>query len=425
MDVNKVRLYLNPLLQLAKDFTNRKVDASELSNKADELNVLLTIVDLHGEVAYSIHGESTKVDIEGELFQDSFYSLVSGQYKVSLPLQMDDTVVGFCIFEIPKETWNYILPEKSMWLFDAIIITSIALLIYTMVMLYFYHRQVERPREILKDAMFEASKGSWNEIDTTTVCGYELLPLFFEYNRMIQAVNLISSQHENYEIQMKKFVATISHELKTPLTSIMAYIEALKNGLAKDGKAQKAYVDIVYDKAVKLSKHIEELFRVSQQSMNQLKINREDKYAKDLFMRILEPIQKQLDSEGIQNTLAIDVKNSLINVDEIRIEQVVLNLVTNAKKHIPAFGEIHIRVYTKDNYVVTEIRDNGCGIKPKDLSYIFDYFYQGENSRKKDYEGAGLGLAICKYIVEAHEGEIYVKSSENEGSIFWFTIPIV
>lgn len=117
------------------------------------------------------------------------------------------------------------------------------------------------------------------------------------------------------------------------------------------------------------------------------------------------------------------IPNVILKIDGDRIVQVVENLIQNSLKHIKTNGEITVGLKLSEEYLYVSVEDNGEGISKEDLPYIFDKFYRGEKSRSRDYGGAGLGLAICKEIVEEHGGKIWAESTPNISTIITFTIP--
>ncbi len=119
------------------------------------------------------------------------------------------------------------------------------------------------------------------------------------------------------------------------------------------------------------------------------------------------------------------VPKCIINVDKMRIEEVVMNLYNNAVKHSKQRDVIKLFGYRQDQEIIIEVSNNGEGIDPKDMPYIFDYYYQGKSSKENDYDGIGLGLAICKDIVSKHQGSIKVKSKVGEETMFTISNPIV
>lgn len=423
-NINPIRLYVNEFYTMCE----QGISPDRLVQEAENLKIQFSLVSVEGEVVLSNTPQVIKgqlVDLKEFLFFDAYYEKENGAYRVAFPIQSTKPWNGYLVMSFSKDLLEQIYPhEKSENNWLIIYITLILLFIPEG---YWWYRSVKtrllRPSIDLENALIEATKGQLKVLKIMP--NNDLRAHFIAFNRMVEELKYRIKQQQELEIQSKKFVATVSHELKTPLTSIMAYIEGLKSHIAKDSATQERYIHIIDDKAKKLALQIEELFKLSQLNMDKLKVNLEEQYVKEAFDQILEPIGKQLESEGIQFSLLNLAPKSLVKMDLIRIEQVLLNLVNNSKKHLKEDGQIRIRVSKESNQIVTEVSDNGCGILPKDLPYIFDYFYQGEISRKSDYEGAGLGLAICKHIIEAHGGCIYVKSSIDTGSTFYFDLPLL
>ena len=240
---------------------------------------------------------------------------------------------------------------------------------------------------------------------------------------MVEELSYLMKQQQSYEGQRKSFLTTISHELKTPIATINAYIEGLVSGVAKDEATINNYQTIIQDKMKNLMNQVDDLFKYAQDDMNQFKYNFEEVYADEVFDKIFKPINNNNDKRHI--IIKNNVPKCMINVDVIRIEQVILNFYNNAIKHTKDNGTLVIEAYRQDNELLVSVEDNGEGIDSRDLPYIFDYYYQGKTSKKSDYEGVGLGLAICKEIISKHGGRIFVKSQLGKGTKISFTIPVV
>jgi signal transduction histidine kinase len=139
----------------------------------------------------------------------------------------------------------------------------------------------------------------------------------------------------------------------------------------------------------------------------------------------MEGMELDFVESGIKFKIKTPFSSVKIKVDKHRLEQVLDNLVQNAGRYTPEGGIIRVEAQIKDNYLMISVSDSGCGIHTQDLPHIFKKFYHGEKSRSRQYGGTGLGLCICKYIVEAHDREIWAESEVNTGSTFYFTIPII
>lgn len=227
-----------------------------------------------------------------------------------------------------------------------------------------------------------------------------------------------------YEKSRKELIASISHELRTPLTSIKGYVEGLEEGIASNKEMFERYISVIKDKTEKLDHLIDDLFQYSQMELGKLHMNIVTVDSRELFQDIFKSLENEFIDDIISFTVQRPFPKANIMVDRYRISQVIDNIIQNARRYIDDNGRITAGANLKDKYIEVYIKDNGKGIKKEDLENIFEKFYRGEKSRARKYGGVGLGLSICKYIIEAHGGRLWVESKEGEGSTFYFTIPL-
>ncbi len=216
-----------------------------------------------------------------------------------------------------------------------------------------------------------------------------------------------------------EFVANVSHELKTPLTSILGYVETLKEGAVEDKENRMKFLSIIDDHAKKLSELVEDLLLLStiESGKNNLRIQSAD------VEKILQRVRGYLDFKILEKKIRVEAEISprpcLIKADPALFERVLSNLLDNAVKYSSKGGLVKIRAYqTPENGHVIEIIDEGIGIAEADLARIFERFYRVDKSRSRDSGGAGLGLSIAKHIVESHGGKLEVESAVQKGSKF-------
>lgn len=231
----------------------------------------------------------------------------------------------------------------------------------------------------------------------------------------------LQKQHDN-EKSRKEMVASISHDLRTPIASIKGYVEGLHDGVARNEEMIKRYLYVIRDKTEQLDRLIDDLFQYSQLDLGKLEMNLVPENSREMLEWIYGRVEMELD----KNIISIErpIPETTLQSDRFRVEQVIINLVQNARQHIGDGGFIKIGSTLKNDYLIVSVQDNGPGISDIDLPHIFERFYRGEKSRSREYGGTGLGLAICKYIVEAHGGEIGVDSVCGEGSTFYFSLPV-
>ncbi|WP_226678143.1 sensor histidine kinase [Mesobacillus jeotgali] len=227
-------------------------------------------------------------------------------------------------------------------------------------------------------------------------------------------------QQQQYERARKQLIASISHDLRTPLASIKGYVEGLEDGIAKNEEMQKKYYSVIKSKTNQLDRLIEDLFEFSKFELEQLSIDKNLVNSSEFFQEAFH--SAQLDYQGVELVLADPLPSVSLQIDSDRIKQVMANLVENAVKY--GGTSILLKVENQSGYLHVSIKDNGQGIVEEDLPFIFNPLFRGEKSRSRESGGTGLGLAIVKYIVEAHGGEIRAISEPGKGSEFTFTLPL-
>jgi len=251
----------------------------------------------------------------------------------------------------------------------------------------------------------------------------EVAALAREFNAMAQQLAASDREREASEQARRELVAAISHDLRTPLTSLRAQIEALADGLVDDPSTQQRYLSSMRGQIAHLSTLIDDLFELSQLEAGQLRLELERASIQDLVSDTLEGLLVQAQQKGVQLSAAVAPNVDPLRMAPQKIERVLYNLVTNAIRHTPPQGSVQIAVEPGTHNVVVRVRDSGEGIADEDLPHIFEKFYRGEKSRSRASGGAGLGLAIARGIVEAHGGQIWVESTRGAGAQFSFTLP--
>lgn len=243
----------------------------------------------------------------------------------------------------------------------------------------------------------------------------------------LMRVKLKESLHkqETYEQFRKELISNISHDLRTPITSIRGYVEGLQDGIVHDKDKFERYLAIIKDKTDKLDRLIEDLFEFSQLELGHLKMEFNQQDSKKMLEAIIEPFEWEYRDSSIQLKTARPIPSKLIKADGNRIAQVFENIIGNARKYAGENSEITISANITNDAIRVVIQDDGEGISSEDMPYIFDRFYRGEKSRSREYGGTGLGLAICKQIVEAHGGTIGVYGEPKQGTKFYFTLPVM
>lgn len=240
----------------------------------------------------------------------------------------------------------------------------------------------------------------------------------------VKLENAFAELKENDEIK-SEFISTASHELRTPITVINSYIEMFEGGMLGElSSVQREKVAIISSQIEHMIRLVEDMLDVSRLESKSLKINKSPIMVDDIARKALDDLSRLAGLKEQSVSLTVEGSHSEVEGDGRRIKQVFNNLLTNAIKYTPKKGKIEVVITNGPEEVCVSIIDNGIGVAKKDQNRIFEKFYTGSGSSLTRESGRmGLGLAIAKGIIEAHEGRIWVVSEIGMGSTFVFTLP--
>jgi len=251
----------------------------------------------------------------------------------------------------------------------------------------------------------------------------ELAQLTQAFNAMAAQLELAQRKQQELDTLRRDLVAWVSHDLRTPLTSIRAVLEALADGMVDDPTTVQRYFRVAQQDIRSLSHLIDDLFDISQMDAGGLKLDIETNSIGDLISDTIESFSETARRQGIELAGDVQPGTDPVRMDAARIGRVLTNLTANALRHTPTGGRIYLSARRTTVGVQVEVTDTGEGIRPEDLPHIFDRFYRGEKSRSRATGGAGLGLAIARGIMEAHGGHIHAESEIGHGARFVFVWP--
>ncbi len=236
--------------------------------------------------------------------------------------------------------------------------------------------------------------------------------------------DLVNKRTNELRVQTEQrieFIRLLVHELKTPLTPLLGASELLSGNLLEEPMATTS--KIIHSGALKLEKRIDELLDQARLETGSLDLKRDYINIYDSFNNIVEYVKPRLKIKKQDIVLEISESLPLIWADEERLNQIILNLIDNSFKFTPSNGRIILRTYSDGPYLIVEVKDNGCGIDESKQANLFKPYFQS-NTVGENMSGLGLGLFLCKSLVELHGGNINVKSQMGTGSTFAFTIPL-
>ncbi len=279
-----------------------------------------------------------------------------------------------------------------------------------------FSRTILNPLNNLQKAAAEISGGNLN-YEIVEEGDKEIQELCRDLELM--RIKLKNSVNEQLKLEdnRKMLVSSISHDLKTPVTSIKGYVEGILDGVANSPEKTERYLRTIYTKAQQVDEMIDDLLLYAKLDLNQIPFNFEKvEVVNYLQKRILES-EPELERKKIKISLINDLKDNYhVLLDQERMNRVIMNILDNSLKYMDNDqGEIRIFFRETKTSIIIEIRDNGIGIEEKDLPHIFDRFYRSDTARG-EIKGSGLGLAIAKQIIEGHRGKVWALSHGDKGT---------
>lgn len=232
----------------------------------------------------------------------------------------------------------------------------------------------------------------------------------------------ITKEHK-LDNMRKEFVANVSHELKTPITTIKSYTETLMDSEV-DSRTEKNFLNVIDNECDRMARLVRDLLQLSNLDYKKVDWKREEVSLDKLLQDILLKLEFTFKEKNQEMILHIEEELPDIVIDKDGIEQVILNIISNAIKYTENQGKIEIFLGNIDDFITIKVKDNGIGIPVEDQGRIFERFYRVEKGRSRESGGTGLGLAIAKEIIEAHKGEISINSGIGEGTTVRIKIPL-
>jgi signal transduction histidine kinase len=251
----------------------------------------------------------------------------------------------------------------------------------------------------------------------------EVRALTVAFNMMAEQLEVAAARRADDDEARRMLVAAISHDLRTPLASIRAMIEAITDGVVTDAETVARFHATMGREIRTLSALITDLFELSQLEAGQLALSLAPATLPDLIAEVVEGLSAQAAAREVHIASGVEGAVGPVVIDTPAVRRVLANLVQNALRHTPADGTVAVTARAVAEGVQVDVVDTGEGIPAADLPHVFERFYRGEKSRSRETGGAGLGLAIARGFVEAHGGRIWVESEAGRGTRFSFILP--
>lgn len=305
-------------------------------------------------------------------------------------------------------------------------IALLCVLVLTHVLLTAYmSKKIIRPLRALRDAAREIKEGNLDfqlQIDSKDEIGQ----LGFAFEEMRSRLQHSLQLQAQYEVNRKELIASISHDLRTPLTAIQGYVDGILDGVADTPEKSHKYMQTIAGKAEEMDHLIQELFLYSKLDLNRQPFHCERVRLLPLLLDWSEELQFELEKRGIAFDSDIRLTaDTVVSLDMDHFKRVLNNIIQNSVRYMDKKKpEIRFLAYRREGGAILELTDNGIGIETHALEHIFERFYRADESRNAHTGGSGLGLAIAKQIMEGHGGTISAASKLTEGTVITLSLPI-
>lgn len=392
---------------------------------ADAVNADIYLTDMNGQTQICTHRSAcnhTVNPISQQIIEEAvdqgIYSengRMNGIYKsyhytVGMPVYLKSSTPSGILFisTSAEEQTNFLGEIGEMFLISSLLVVLMAFII-----IYFLTSNMVQPLR----QMVTATK-SFSEGDFTTRIPVDGMD---EIAQLAQAFNNMASSLATLESVRRSFVANVSHELKTPMTTIAGFIDGILDGTIPPEK-QEHYLRIVSDEVKRLSRVVRSMLNIARIEAGEQSINPQVCDINEIVCRTIFTFEASIEAKKL-DIRGLDAGKIMVEADPDLIHQVVYNLIENAVKFANENGYIEVNYSTEGKTTYIGIRNSGTGLAKDEIPRVFDRFYKTDSSRSKDKNGVGLGLNIVRSIVSLHHGDVIVRSVEGEYSEFVFSVP--
>jgi signal transduction histidine kinase len=356
-------------------------------------------------------------DLDGNVTADSTKALLGSQINTELSKP-------FAVFLIEgKPILAYLVPlgDQSLEAVEKSFVSSVnhsLLLAVTaagsvaLLLTLLFSQSILGPIEALTSAARKMEKGDLSQrVDVRT--GDELGELGKAFNAMADGLKRLEQLRRN-------MVTDVAHELRTPLSNVRGYLEAIRDGMVKPNQE---VIDSLHEEAMLLNRLVDDLQELALAEAGQLNMVRQKVSMEEIISKTVNLIQPSATAKEISLKVCVTENLPYVYADSERLGQILRNLLNNAITNTPPGGKVSVSAKAASETVEVSVKDNGIGIASEHLPYVFERFYRADKSRTRSTGGAGLGLAIVKQLVESHGGQVSISSQVDEGTTVTFTTP--
>lgn len=409
----------NDILKQENENIEEEKFQSDLSSKLSKVNGKFVIIKSHKII--SKPEDVSKIDVE-KCVEISKRNNMGKKIKINntshiiktIEFNLKDKSNAIVILLVPIEEEKINLLTK--FAITSSVIFIISFIVTNMIMSYFLSKSIIKPIKSLKKATTEISNGNL-DCAISEEGDEEIRELCSGFESMRVQLKDSIIMKMKYDDNRKGLISSISHDLRTPITSIKGYVEGILDGVANTKEKRESYLKTIYSKAEHVDHMIDDLLLYSKLDLNQIPFNFEKVDIVEYFNYCIYESEPELKKDNIKIWLNNDLNTcKFVMMDRERLKRVILNIIGNSQKYMDKEqGEIIINLKETTSNIIVEIKDNGAGIDNDDANKIFDRFYRTDEARS-GAKGSGLGLAIAKQIVEGHNGRIWAISHGDKGT---------
>lgn len=327
------------------------------------------------------------------------------------PIMHENTTVAVVVMNTPFPS----LKQDIDYIYQLTLVSLIVVLIVTFISTYMFSKSINKTITELSDSVTKIANGDFTSRVKLEGEG--------ELGKLADSMNHMAAELEKLEDMRKDFIANISHDFRSPLTSIKGFVQAMLDDTIPYERQDK-YLQIVLDETERLTKLTNDILLLTKMENNTIVLNKTHFDLHQCIRKILLQFEQKIIDKKIDFTLLIDQHELFVYADMNQILRVITNLIDNAIKFCSPHDEIIVETTIKGTRVEISVKDSGPGISEEDIKYIWDRFHKADRSRGKDKKGIGLGLSIVREIVKAHNEDINVYSQEGKGTTFVFTLTL-
>ncbi len=304
-----------------------------------------------------------------------------------------------------------------------------------MIAAFFMASSITDPLRKMAQAARSISKGNFSEKvevkskDELGDLAEAMNSMSGEISKLIDSLTEEKEKLQSLMDERTNMMSDISHDLRTPVTSIRGFVEALRDGIIKD-EAEKAHtLNIIHEESERLSRLVDDLFYLARLEAGEIPVEMKDVDMAAVVRSTVETILPLAREKDLDVSLSVDEAAETrgqfkVTGSSDRLTRAVLNILDNAVKYSPHGGQVRVGLKTDGQKAVVSVSDQGPGIPQEDLPHVFERFYRADKARSRTKSGAGLGLSIARFIVEQHKGSMSVESTVGQGSTFSIAIPL-